>query len=137
MRWLQMANRYAIFSFFFNLQFFFMIINLKMVLLNLIFFFFLYCWKINGILSFFYFFYVVKQIQFVQMMPSLELYTSNLNISKTKHTCFTWSIMGSSLFVWSLQSPCKAVCGISAGRIKLFPEKLLTVARGKSQRRIH
>ena len=65
MRWLQMANRYAIFSFFFNLQFFFMIINLKMVLLNLIFFFFLYCWKINGILSFFYFFYVVKQIQFV------------------------------------------------------------------------
>ena len=40
MRWLQMAKRYAIFSFFFKLQFSFMIINLKMVLLNLIFFFF-------------------------------------------------------------------------------------------------
>ena len=37
--------------------------------------------------------------------------------------------MGSSWFVSSLQSPNKAVCGVSAGRIKFFSKKFLTAPK--------
>ena len=58
---------------------------------------------------------------------SFELYTCNLNISKT------WFVMGSSRFLLLLQNPDKTVRGVSAGRIKLFSKKeLLTAAKGKS-----
>ena len=58
-------------------------------------------------------------------------YTCRLNISKA------WFILGSSWFVSSRQSRNKAVCVVSAGRIKLFQKKLLTVAKCKSQSYIH
>ena len=81
--------------------------------------FFFYCWKINGILSFL--FLLSRQINpLFKQCFSLELYTFSLNISQT------WFIMGSSWFLLLLQSPNKAVCGISASTIKLF-------SKGKSQ----
>ena len=79
-------------------------------------FFSFHYWKINGV--FFICFKSVSKSIILRRCFSLELYTYTLKISEK------WFIMGSSWFVLSLQSPRKAVCGVSAGKIKSFSKKV-------------